>query len=629
MSLNSITEIRDNGIPKIKQGTLAYDQFWQEQFKYCRDGITCGNTKISGELYFYLNFYKISIDEKKRGTKKLGSPEFRDIEWIFFIEALEKAKIEKKGLCFLSARGIGKSFLASALILHSFTFNNNTENLVSAGEENDLNTLISKIQQGMNSLPNEFKQEQIRSNWKDEIRAGRKIKDLNGNYVTVGTNNCIWIRNYKNNTMAANGTRPKIHIFEEAGKHKNLIDCYNASRHCWLDGDKNQFSIPLIIGTGGDMEKGTADFSRIFYDPETYDLVSFELDEKEETNISVSLFIPATYAVNSMKIKYSLKEYLGEEPNDILENTYIYKSDIEETRKHIKARRDKLIKAKDDKSYNQEIQYNPFFPKEAFLSGYSNIFNKQLLNDQIINVRKKDPIQKGILEKEGNKVIWIPDSRGWLRIFEHPTEHISFGNYVAGTDPYAIDQSTYSKSLGSTFVYKPFRGNYNELYNIFVAEYTERPSTQNIYLDRLLLLLEYYNCRTLYENMITKPYDYFKLKNKLNYLAKQPNNVIKSIIQNSKVVREYGIHMISSIKQTGEMNLSDYIEENCHNIFFIDALEELIKYDNEGNFDRVIAMMLCLFHAQQVHHTRRNIYNQKESVQLPVYKFNGDELTWK
>ena len=53
MSLNSITEIRDNGIPKIKQGTLAYDQFWQEQFKYCRDGITCGNTKISGELYFY------------------------------------------------------------------------------------------------------------------------------------------------------------------------------------------------------------------------------------------------------------------------------------------------------------------------------------------------------------------------------------------------------------------------------------------------------------------------------------------------------------------------------------------------------------------------------------------------
>ena len=77
------------------------------------------------------------------------------------------------------------------------------------------------------------------------------------------------------------------------------------------------------------------------------------------------------------------------------------------------------------------------------------------------------------------------------------------------------------------------------------------------------------------------------------------------------------------------MNLSDYIEENCHNIFFIDALEELIKYDNEGNFDRVIAMMLCLFHAQQVHHTRRNIYNQKESVQLPVYKFNGDELTWK
>ena len=40
---------------------------------------------------------------------------------------------------------------------------------------------------------------------------------------------------------------------------------------------------------------------------------------------------------------------------------------------------------------------------------------------------------------------------------------------------------------------------------------------------------------------------------------------------------------------------------NLHTIKSIPLLKELIAYDREGNFDRVIAFMLCILQAQEMH----------------------------
>lgn len=626
MSLNSITEVRDKGIPKFAPGSLAHEQFWTQEFNYCTNGIGCGNFYIPGELYFYLNYWKIKIDDPKLKVKKIGLPLFRDIEWMFFVEALQRAKEERKGICFLSARGIGKSFLTSGVVGANFSMLKNNEILISAGEENDLNTLMSKITFGLQNLPLEMRQTLSRDNPKEEIRSGIKFKDGDGNIVYGGRNNSILIRNYKNNPMAANGTRPKIHIFEEAGKHHNLIECYTASSHCWIDGNKEQFGIPIVIGTGGDMEKGTADFASMFYDPDTYNLITYEFNEEEESNPKVSLFIPATYSRNSDKEEVTLQEYLGTtDQNTTISNTKILKSDVSKTKTHFDNIRERLKKSKNKTSYYKEIQYNPFYPKEAFLIDKGNIFNRIKLSNQRALLRKKDPLQRGFLRRENNKVIWVPDEEGWLLVLEHPVADNEPNLYVAGTDPYAIDKTTYSRSLGSTFVYKTFRAQFDELNNIFVAEYTDRPDTQEEYFDNLMLILQYYGCKTLYENNITKCYDYFRLRNKLQLLAKQPNQVLKSIMPNSQVTRDYGIHMTSSIKQTGEMAIADYIESYCHQIYFEDLITELDRYNPDGNFDRVIAMMMCLFFAQQLHHQKKEGYT-KRTISIPTYRFVGNQL---
>jgi len=49
---------------------------------------------------------------------------------------------------------------------------------------------------------------------------------------------------------------------------------------------------------------------------------------------------------------------------------------------------------------------------------------------------------------------------------------------------------------------------------------------------------------------------------------------------------------------------------NLHDINCIPLLQELISYNPKGNFDRVMALMLCMFHAQENYKlTTDNMYD--------------------
>jgi hypothetical protein len=107
------------------------------------------------------------------------------------------------------------------------------------------------------------------------------------------------------------------------------------------------------------------------------------------------------------------------------------------------------------------------------------------------------------------------------------------------------------------------------------------------------------------------------MKNSLHYLCEQPG-IIKDIVKNSRVERGYGIHMnrgqggASGIKDQCEIYLRQWLYEerndidgekilNLHTIKSIPLLKELIAYDREGNFDRVIAFMLCILQSKELH----------------------------
>jgi hypothetical protein len=122
----------------------------------------------------------------------------------------------------------------------------------------------------------------------------------------------------------------------------------------------------------------------------------------------------------------------------------------------------------------------------------------------------------------------------------------------------------------------------------------------------------------LYENQLKGFKNYFAAKNSLHYLWEQPDHMIKDIIKDSKVQRGYGCHMnrgsggSSGIKDMCELYLKDWLYTeredidgkkifNFHTIKSIGLLKELIAYDVEGNFDRVIAFMLCILQTKELH----------------------------
>lgn len=190
-------------------------------------------------------------------------------------------------------------------------------------------------------------------------------------------------------------------------------------------------------------------------------------------------------------------------------------------------------------------------------------------------------------------------------------------------DPYDHDQASTSTSLGSVFVYKRFQS-FEKYYNLPVAEYTGRPETVDEFYENVRKLALYYNAKILYENEKKGLFIYFSHKHCEYLLADQPS-IIRDIVQNSKVERGKGIHMNKEIKQYMELKLRDWLNEeyepgkkNLTKILSEALLEELIEYNPEGNFDRVISFGLCILYNLEIHNIQVND-NKKENKKHLIF----------
>lgn len=272
--------------------------------------------------------------------------------------------------------------------------------------------------------------------------------------------------------------------------------------------------------------------------------------------------------------------------------------------------------------------HNCITPQEACLEFGGNIFPKKELQEQLATIRtnkhlsnhkqigdliwEKDGTLKWVIKKFGD-ITHYPlkkddDPTGSIVIWEHPVKDAPIGLYILGVDPYDHDQSG-TNSLGSTFVYKRFQ-DFENYYDIIVAEYTGRPSTAEEYYENLRKLAVYYNGRIMYENERKGLFPYFTAKHCDYLLADQPD-IISDVVSNSKVQRKKGCHMNKQIKQWGEGLIKDWLNEeqapgkkNLHNILSEPLLEELISYNDTGNFDRVMALMQVMIYREQLYNVK-------------------------
>jgi hypothetical protein len=197
-------------------------------------------------------------------------------------------------------------------------------------------------------------------------------------------------------------------------------------------------------------------------------------------------------------------------------------------------------------------------------------------------------------------------------IYEFPVENPAYGLYVAGVDPYRQGKSAYSSSLGSVYIYKRMHTISGEKYqDMFVASYCARPDKKETWEEQARYLIKYYNARTLCENDEISFIDYMISKGDAHYLERQPD-WLKEIVPNTTVRRDYGIHRSAEkIRDFLHGCLKKYTEEVVHTekdengntisetkgmskIFDPVLLEEMIQYNEDGNFDRIIAAELAV-----------------------------------
>ena len=200
-------------------------------------------------------------------------------------------------------------------------------------------------------------------------------------------------------------------------------------------------------------------------------------------------------------------------------------------------------------------------------------------------------------------------------IYEFPVENPPYGLYTAGVDPYRQGKSAYSSSLGSVYIYKRMHDLTGEKYqDMFVASYSARPDKKDTWEEQARLLIKYYNARTLCENDDISFIEYMKAKGDAHYLEKQPQ-WLKEIVPNTTVKRDYGIHRSSDkIIEYLHTCLKKYLEGTVYKetndagetikevygvskIFDPVLLEEIIQYNDQGNFDRIIAAELAIAQA--------------------------------
>jgi hypothetical protein len=606
------------------KSSQEYKPFYEFHKKLCLDGFMMDGVFINPFLYWHLNLWHTEVDvmdDRGRIYQQYANPSLRDNEWLVTNE-IDRAHAEKRGLVILGIRRFAKSVLEASYIAWGATFDENSQNVIAGLNAPDIKLITDKLDKGLNFLPEYFRWQRVEDNWKNQVTLG--IKTKGGERIPFSQ---ILIRNLDegNNEEAIAGTKPRKLIIDEIGKGSFLRGLQAA-----VPGFTTPFGwgcSPILTGTGGDMKR-FMDAKSLMFDVDNYNFLTY--NNEEDTRRVHGLFISNKYRMEA-KESSTLGDYVNAPKTSDLYNVQMLVSNEEKADKITNDNLERLKKAGDRVAYLKEKMYYPQKVDDIFLNEDTNIFDIEAAKRQKIrllqNERTGTPV---ILFSDEGKIGHeftdkMPISNFPLKstdakdapvvIYEFPIENPPYGLYVAGVDPYRQGQAKYSTSLGSVYIYKRMHDLTGEKYqDMFVASYCARPDKKETWEEQARLLIKYYNARALCENDDISFIEYMKSKGDAHYLEKQPQWLLE-VIPNTTVKREYGIHRSAQkiidylhtclkrymedviySEKDGEGNVTKEIT-GVSKMFDPMLLEEIIQYNDEGNFDRIIAAELAIAQA--------------------------------
>jgi len=617
-----------------------YKAFYNFQRELCMNGAMMDGQFINPFLMWHLNFWNTEvdiIDDYGRINQKYANPLLRDNEWLVTNE-IDRAHKEKKGLVILGIRRFAKSVLEASYIGQGATFDENSQNIIAGLNAPDIKLITDKIDKGLNFLPKAWRWQRVEDNWKQQVTLGIKTKA--GERIPFSQ---ILIRNLDegNNEEAIAGTKPRRLIIDEIGKGNFLRGLQAA-----IPGFTTPFGwgcSPILTGTGGDMKK-FMDAKGLMFDVGNFNFL--EYNNANDTKRVHGLFISHKFRMEA-KEESTLGAYLDAPLGSSLHEVPMLVSNEELATKITDENLEKLRKAGDRMAYLKEKMYYPKEVDDIFLNEDTNIFD--------IEAAKRQKAKLLLQERVGVPVILYDDGEGVKHnftdklpltnfplknsdmkdapvvIYEFPMENPPYGLYTAGVDPYRQGKASYSTSLGSVYIYKRMHAiNGDKYQDMFVASYCARPDDKKTWEEQARLLIKFYNARALCENDEISFIDYMVSKGDAHYLERQPE-WLKEIVPGTTVAREFGIHRSAEkIRNFLHGCLKKYTEDpiftekdetgaiiseikGMAKILDPVLLEEMIQYNEDGNFDRIVAAELAIALAMKMDPIYGKIGNDEDS----------------
>lgn len=623
-------------------GSKDYNDYWDEQEKRVINGYSVGGVRVTGRHYFYLNFCLIKarpIDpitgaEKEGENRKIITlPRFLDHNFYWFHE-FEKCAAEgpytrfpKKGMIVAKSRRKGFTYQVTGGVYgYNFNFIPASTNILAAYEKGHYKVTLDGIHFTINHINKntDWGKKQGKLSKRDHFRASFVIKNPHtGIEVEDGYMSEVQAVSFKDNPFKSIGESTDLMGFEEAGKFEHLLTAYTISEPTFRDGDI-MTGIPLIWGTGGDMERGTKDFAEMFYDPAPYGLQAYENIYDENATGDCGWFIDDMwyYPGSVVKTYYIDKKEVTEVLPFVDNQGNSHRVIAEQSLDMKREQRRKGSRS----AYNKFITQQPKTPAEAFLRVQGTMFdtirasarlsqietNKKTFIDSIWKANLVPDIVTGKIkfeyDEEGIPLHEFPiksnKQKGCIEIYEMPHfddfGQVPFGRYIAGIDPYDDDQST-TNSVASIFVL-------DLLTDRIVCHYKGRPETADNSYEIMRKILKFYNAVANYERNKKGLYGYFYNKNCLHLLVDEPEilkdkGISKSNTfgNNSKgsmgsaAVNYYGLQRalqwMSSIAY-GEEPESEII--NLDKIRSVPLLKEIIAWNPQDNFDDISALGMLM-----------------------------------
>lgn len=625
-------------------GTLGYQEYWEEQLRRCTEGYSIGGAKITGPHYEYLNFCPIKRTDESNvqgvsATKVRDFPDFWDYDYNYFhvieiarkgiakedLEAL-RLEVSPKSLggghhvIVAKCRRRGYSYKGSVLAHNAYNTVRNSLTLLTAFEYKYMypKGVLAMFNQQLSfiDINTGWSKRREYANTTMHKRASYK-KIVNGTPTEAGYKSEILALTFKDNPDASRGGDAYVVLMDEAGEWPGLEQAYKVLQPLCEDGKYVTGQI-VIYGTSGDMESGSVDFAKMFYEPESYNLMAFDnIWDDDGEGDSCGFFVP------DYKNKVGFIDPQGN-------------SNKKEAKAYEEDRRRRMLDAGKKEAFNQHIMEYPFTPSEAFLVTGDNKFplaelRKHRLHLERSGMYKGVPIElyweQDVVKYSvdlDNKLSPLyryggtpKDVSGCVIMYEKPDPYTK---YCMGYDTIQQDDGS---SLAAFQVFKnaPLSNEHGKLVCSF---YGRGKGPDDCDQKAMMVAVMYNEAELMHENMFRSTKNNFKMWNRSNLLASQPDLVIRNMIRDSKVEREFGIHMTDRIKIEATLMAARRLEkvvgynEDGSQILYLQTIrdirliEELIRFNFKGNFDAVMAfLMYCILDEEHLLESVSNNSNTK------------------